>query len=119
MTGPAPSHDDGARTQTEESGVGSAVGRIADRLTGLLRDSSDLFRVAVREEVEEVIRRLVSLALAGIAILVGLLLLGNALALYLSRSFGRPGGFLVVAVAFLLIGAVIAVVAGRAGGRHR
>jgi hypothetical protein len=102
----------------DESGVAPSVARIADRLTGLLRDSTDLVRATVREEVQDVMRRVVALAIAGIASFIGLLFLANALALYLSRPLGRPGGFLTVAIVFLLAAGITVLVAGKSGGKN-
>ena len=112
-------HDSG--TETGEAGVAASVGRIVDRLTGLLRDGSDLVRLTIREEIQEVLRRVIALALAGIAVFIGLLFIGNALALYLTRAVGRPGGFLVAGLVFVAAAAVAVLVAGkRTGSRgHR
>ncbi len=100
--------------------VGATFGRIAESMGGLLQDSTDLVRLTVREEIQSVLRRLFGFMMASVAALVGLLLIANGLALYLSHTLGRPGGYLVVGLAFLLIAATVAyAVMGSGGGKKR
>jgi uncharacterized membrane protein YqjE len=113
VIGQAPPHD--GSTKTEEPTVGAEVNRLADHLAGLLRDTSDLVRLTLREELAEMMRKAVALAAAGIALFLGLLFLGNSLALYVGRTVGRAGGFLIVAIAFVVVGFVMALSATKDG----
>jgi uncharacterized membrane protein YqjE len=101
----------------DTSDLGQAIQEVTERTSLLIREEIELAKTEVMEKVTKLIKGAVVGIVAGVFAIFGLVYLGHALAWLIWQLIGGTDdfwlGFLIVAVALFLLGAIAGFVAAR------
>jgi uncharacterized membrane protein YqjE len=103
----------------DNASIAQAITEVSERASLLVREEIELAKAEVAEKVTKLVRGIVVGAAAGIFVVAGLLFLLDAAAwgIWRATEFGSGNywfGFLIVAVALFLLGALAGMLAYRA-----
>jgi uncharacterized membrane protein YqjE len=113
-----PSSSSALAASDDNASIAQAITEVSERASLLVREEIELAKAEVAEKVTKLVRGLVVVAAAGIFVVVGLLFLLDAAAWGIWRAIDWNSnywvGFLIVAVALFLLGALAGMLAYRA-----
>ena len=90
-----------------EASLGELLSEMTSELSSLFRQEVELAKVEARQEASRAVRAASKLALAGVAALLAALLASMAGAWLLDQAINRALAFLIVGIAWAIVGALL------------